>query len=188
MSSLDDLLEYDDNPAPRRRGTARVSWLTGAVIGSVILTVVLYFGLRFAVRIDVPVVLLFVFVFACLVLRRILSSIQVAPPVPTSVPGHDGTQFDWDTPDGMYVASGRWATRLGASSREADRFTAIVTPPLTELVDERLRLRHGVDRRLEPERARQMIGEPLWTFLHGELRDNPSPHEMAAIVAAIESL
>ncbi len=182
------MLSYDEEPVHRRRTTARVNWVVGALMISVVLTALLWFGFRRLMNVNIPLVLLFVVIFAVQALRRLLASIKVAPPVPTAVPGHDGTQFDWDTPDGVLVASGRWSMRLSATSREAARFTDVVTRPLIDLVDERLRLRHGVERSAEPDRARALMGDQLWSFLFGELRASPTPAELADVVARIEAL
>ncbi|WP_460913745.1 hypothetical protein [Plantactinospora veratri] len=59
---------------------------------------------------------------------------------------------------------------------------------LAELVDELLRQRHGVTRASDPERARGLLGEPLWNFLDTPPKRTPAPRDLAAIVAQLEKL
>ncbi|MFD0594521.1 hypothetical protein ACFQZ4_20545 [Catellatospora coxensis] len=56
------------------------------------------------------------------------------------------------------------------------------------MVDERLRQRHGVNRATEPERARRLLGDPLWTLLTVPAKRPPSPRELDVIVNALEKL
>lgn len=189
MTGIDDLLRYEDAGPPTagsRRG-GRMAWPVTSALVSAVLAAVSYAALRM-LGVGVPAILIFVLIYSVLVLRRVLASVRPGAPPPSEVPGYDGTLGDWDTPDGLYSASAWWDMRLTASRRDGDRFAAIVTPLLVELVEQRLRLRHGVNWHAEPERARKLVGDPLWTFLRGERDAPPGPREMAAIVARLESL
>lgn len=90
--------------------------------------------------------------------------------------------------DGLRLAVARWETILEWSHTDAARFQRRVQPRLAEVVDERLRQRHGVNRATEPERARRLLGDPLWTFLTVPSKRPPSPRELDVIVNALERL
>ncbi len=61
-------------------------------------------------------------------------------------------------------------------------------PLIADLVDERLRQRHGLTRDGDPERARALLGDPLWKLLEKPVKRTPAPRELAAIVAQLEKL
>jgi hypothetical protein len=135
---------------------------------------------------SVPVAVVFAAVLALRVLGRVVRALPLAPPVHRQRP-RDPDPPD-PAPDGLHAASTRWQGRLDVSLRDPERFATLVVPQLVEIVDQRLRLRHGVNRRLDPDRARELVGEPLWTFLYEQARPLPSPRELAPLVARIETL
>jgi hypothetical protein len=57
--------------------------------------------------------------------------------------------------------------RLIRGIRSGDDFRLSVVPVLVELADDRLRRRHAVDRRTEPHRARELLGDELADVLDG---------------------
>ncbi len=78
--------------------------------------------------------------------------------------------------------------RLRWGITSPDHFAATLRPMLAELADEGLRRRHGIDRRREPERARALLGEPLWQVM---TQPDPAPPTIATLdllVRRIEEL
>jgi hypothetical protein len=90
--------------------------------------------------------------------------------------------------DGVVRAVQRWESRFGWTERDPSRYKSAVQPRLYELVDERLRQRHGITMRSDPDRARALIGEQLWTFLHARVARTPNAREMAAVVDEMEKI
>ena|SRR5215475_6839739 len=79
--------------------------------------------------------------------------------------------------------------RLSWGSVDAERFEERVRPQLVRLADGRLRQRHGVDRWREPDRARGIVGEPLWLLMTGSRPTRPpSPRQLADLVAQLERI
>jgi len=75
--------------------------------------------------------------------------------------------------------------------KEADRphrFETLVQPLLAELADERLRRRHGVDWRRNPEQARALLGDELSALLRGNQVSSPGIETVDALVRRIERL
>ncbi|MQA06057.1 MAG: DUF4129 domain-containing protein [Streptosporangiales bacterium] len=63
-----------------------------------------------------------------------------------------------------------------------------VRPILVDLVDDRLRRHHGVDRRRQPEQAHAIMGEDLWSLVTTEQPESPSATQLRGWVTAIERL
>jgi len=79
--------------------------------------------------------------------------------------------------------------RLSWGSVDPERFELRVRPQLVQLAEERLRQRHGVDRWREPDRARGIVGEPLWLLMTGPPTVRPpSPSQVADLVAHLERI
>lgn len=79
--------------------------------------------------------------------------------------------------------------RWGVTS--PDHFAAALRPMLAELADDRLRRRHGIDRHRQPERARALLGEPLWQLITEPVADDFAPPTIATLdglVRRIEEL
>jgi hypothetical protein len=187
-NGLDDLLRFEEEPAtagggdragPLRR-LLRTALLTGAA------TAVAVVGLR-AVGLRVSLVVLVAAVLAVLGVRR--AAARVAPP-PTPPPGRplDGGSDPPAAVDSLARAVDRWENRLVWADGDADRFTRVVLPSLGELVDDLLRQRHGVTRSADPDRARALLGDRLWSLLDTPVRRPPSPREFAAVVAELEQI
>ena len=135
-------------------------------------------------------ILLVVAAFVALRLLMLAVS-EVAPPPPPKGRGGRGEEsgdYQWAGNDMLRVAVRRWEQQLDWSQHDAERFSRIVLPALTELADERLRLRHGVSRASDPRRARELLGEPLWQVLHDPGRRPPKAREMSTVVDALEKI
>lgn len=81
--------------------------------------------------------------------------------------------------------------RLSWTDGQSDRFERRVRPLLVRLADERLRQQRGINRLLEPDRARQIVGEGLWQLMTGpELtgRAVPTIAAMSDLISAIEAI
>jgi hypothetical protein len=63
-----------------------------------------------------------------------------------------------------------------------------VQPAVAGIVDERLRLRHAVNRNADPGRAEELCGRELWTFITVPATRPVSPNELATVVAQLEAL
>jgi hypothetical protein len=100
----------------------------------------------------------------------------------------DSTPGQFPPLDGVVRAVQRWEARFTWTERDHARWASAVRPRLVDLVDERLRHRHGLTLRRDPARARAVIGDELWTFLHAPVRRGPSPRDMATIIAEIEKI
>jgi hypothetical protein len=186
--SLDDLFSGDpDAPAsPRDRpGFVRVISLLAY---SGIITTLVYLGLR-SFELDTP---LFVLALAAMVFVgtwRLAG--RVRPPLAARHAGRFPARFAEEreqVPDGLALAITRWDTMMDWSHTDAARFNRKVLPRLAEVVDERLRQRHGVDRATDPVRAKGVLGDPLWTFVTTPSRRPPNPRELEQIVSALEKL
>jgi len=196
--------ERDDRPP---LATAR--WWIVHVFAALALATVIFGLLRF-MRLSVPYPLITVTVLAIFVLRQVLGEISARAqhPLPDAVTGRgieptppgfvDARQQERDQAvglrqsvgpsDGLKFAVGRWEDRLSWSERDPDRFGTLVVPRLRELVDERLRQRHGLTCRSDPRRARQVLGEEVWAVLYGPVTRKLDPRDVASVVARLESI
>jgi hypothetical protein len=129
---------------------------------------------------------------AALLLRRVAAAVPVPPPPPGLHSPAWGAVDDLSGPfppiDGVVRAVQRWEARFTWTERDHVRWGSAVRPRLVELVNERLRQRHGVTLRSDPSRARELIGDELWAFLHAPVVRGPSPRDMTTIVAEIEKI
>lgn len=211
---LDELFEPDwadtalttrDEPLPLSPFRDRRWWLR-KIFFSLGLGAVIFGGLRLA-RLEVPYALLVLTILAVLLLRHALREVA-AEPLPDAVTGRnvDRSAMDPADParggsglrhsvmpsDGLAFAVGRWDDRLAWSERDPDRFHVLMMPRLRELVDERLRRRHGVTIDGDPQRARELLGEELWSLLHASRRvtgkNRPGARTLESIVARLEGL
>jgi hypothetical protein len=189
---IDDFTWVVDDPAGidgRPPRSAFTSWLLRAT-GFALLVAGGIWALAHLAGFAVPYVLLVAVLLAGAGLRRILGDLRPPP-----------LRFVTDAPlvaraavipgelsDGLELATIRWDNRLSFGERDAGRFASSIRPRITELVDERLRQRHGLTRASDPARARELLGEPLWELLHAPSVRNPSPRQLAAIIAKVEEL
>lgn len=193
---LDDLFG-----APRvASGPARLPavpagrWLIGRLFFSVALGAVIY-GLLYLARYAAPYPLLVVTIFVITVLRHIHRRLAICPLPPQITgrgirpmePGVARPQRSDPDADGLDLAVGQWIGRLERSGRDPTWFADKVQGRMGELVDERLRLRHGLTRASDPRRAREMMGEHLWKMLQ-DSSVGGTPRDMAQVVTRIEEL
>lgn len=108
---------------------------------------------------------------------------RIVPP-PDPLPPATGAD---PTPAGLLQLTSL-ESRLSWGSSDPDRFEERVRPLLVELAGERLRSRRGVDPRTDPDHARTILGDPLWTLMTGPLPRSPSRAELSRLVAAIERI
>lgn len=189
MTSLDDLLERGDGggrPAAQRSLVRQqLGWTVKAIAAAAALaaalTVVL---LVLEIRLWYPVVA--AAILAGLVLHRVVSRLAVVVPCQPAAdleldPGQDD-------PDGLGPAVHRWQARLRWDRAGLWRSGRTLHPGLAELVDERLRLRHGCTRASDPDRARTLLGERLWSYLADPAARIPAPRDLAAMLTTVEEL
>jgi hypothetical protein len=67
-------------------------------------------------------------------------------------------------------------------------FVRRIRPMLLELTTSRLVRRHGIDPELEPERARELLGDQVWTLITGTEARTASFAELEQAVQTIEKL
>lgn len=174
-------------PEPERRSRW---WVRDTIIA--LLTAFAVYVIMRALSVAAPYAVLASTMFAVLLLRRALLAVPVPPPPAAVYSEVWGAVEDQGprlaTVDGVVRAVERWEASFGWTERDASRFTSAVHPRLYELVDERLRQRHGITMRNDPPRARALIGEQLWTFLHERVARTPSAREMTAIVGDMEKI
>lgn len=191
-TSIDDLLRHDDEPPPKQeRELTGLSWWIRTAFVAAGLAAVAVFALRlFGYGLSIP--LAFATFLALLVLRRAVA--LVAPPPAIKVyasrpSGEEDGSYNWAaSEDGLNAAVRRWENRLAWSDREPDRFVRSPQPKLAQIVDERLRQRHGITTTSDPKRARALLGDPLWTLLTKPPKRTPHPRDLAAIVSHLEKL
>jgi hypothetical protein len=128
----------------------------------------------------------FLFTVACAVVAVYKAVRSVRPPLPGRAAWRRHAAAE--APDGLRGAVKRWETRLDWCYSDNGAYTRKVLPLLGEIVDERLRQRHGITRESDPAAARKLIGEPLWTFLAGPGRRPPAPRELANLIAWMERI
>lgn len=183
--TIDDLFsgaaETARGPQPPPPRTLRVVSL---IAWALVLTALAFVGLRIA-RLAVPLSVLFAAAVALVLVWRL--ALRTKPPL---APRQAGRRHDERTvvPDGAKLAVSRWDTMMDWSHTDAARFNRKVLPRIAEVVDERLRQRHGITREGDPARARALLGDPLWTFLTTPARRPPHPRDLDQIVTALEKL
>ncbi|WP_433166385.1 hypothetical protein [Kribbella sp. CA-247076] len=84
-----------------------------------------------------------------------------------------------------------WLLEAGRERRAGEgsqTFVRRIRPLLLELTTDRLVHRHGVDPVREPERARELTGDQLWSLISGDDRRTASFAEIENAVQTIEKL
>ncbi len=138
---------------------------------------VVSFGLEYRARWDLCVVAGVAAALCWRLTRLVRPPPDPVVPRPDSGPGGDG----------LLLLTGL-ESRLSWGATDADRFRERVRPLLVELAEDRLRTRRGVDPDADPDRARQILGEPLWTLRTAPPARSPSRAELTALVAALERI
>ncbi|HEX6077122.1 MAG TPA: hypothetical protein VFZ32_17905 [Micromonosporaceae bacterium] len=181
--SLDDLLhaapEHRERPDPAEisaRILVRIL-AASAVAGFAAYQLLLLAGYR------VPYPLLLAVPAAGLLARRITVRAHGQRVTPEPTPD----DVDDEPPrDAAYGGIWRWVSRLSEPDRAGFRRAA--HPMIVGVVDERLWLRHGVDRRSDPGRARALVPDELWRFVTSPPRRMPRPARLTRLVRQIERL
>jgi hypothetical protein len=181
--SLDDLLyaapEHRERPDPAEisvRILVKVL-VFSAVAGFAAYQILLLTGYR------VPYPLLFAVPAAALLARRITIRAHGQAATPEATPD----DVDDDPPlDAAYGGIWRWVSAL--TDPERDGFRQRTHPMIVALVDERLWLRHGVDRHGDPGRAKALMPEELWWFVTSPPRRAPRPVRLSRLARQIEDL
>lgn len=192
-SLIDDLFSFEaeEEPSPLadRSGGDGVGWWVKSLLTAGALAAVAVFGLRIAgYTAPIPAV---AGLFAALVaLRRVTTSL-VPPQARQRARRHassveDGT-YNFTERDALRTVVGRWERVLQRAASDTGSARA-VHRTLAELTDERLRQRHGLSRSSDPERARALLGDQLWTYLATPPTRNLAPRDAAAYVQSLERL
>jgi hypothetical protein len=182
--TIDDLFSGEERPQAVR--PARPAQLRAV---SLIVSAGLLAGLAFvALRLNeltAPLIVLFAAALTQIGAVRLARGLR--PPPPSR---HAGRHHEerLTLPDGLNLAINRWDTMLDWCHTDVSRYNRRVLPRLGELADERLRLRHGVTRTSDPQKARSILGDDLWTQVTMPLRRPPNPRELDQIVSALEKL
>jgi hypothetical protein len=168
------------------------------------------FGILYFVGYEVSYPLILLTIVAIQIMREMLQQVHAdeLPPTVTGsglAPAHRPLDRPADRPvarapgrrdlrdaipsgDGILLAVAKWDDRFVWGERDPNRFAAVVVPRFTDLVDARLRQRHGITLAGQPEQARRLVGEELWNLLHYTPSRVPSPQDIASIVAKVEAL
>lgn len=183
--SLDDLLhaaaEHRERPDPGEisvRVLVRIL-VVSAVIGFAAYQLLLVTGHR------VPYPLLVALPAAALLARRITTRAHGQPdePEPPPVDIEDEPPYD-----AAYRGMWRWVSRLAGAEQDRTMFHRRAHPMIVGVIDERLWLRHGVDRQGNPARAKALMPEELWAFVTSPPRRMPRAAQLTRLVRQIESL
>lgn len=141
----------------------------------------LFFGVA------VPYSLLLAVLLAATLGRLLI--VPLRPPPQLTPPLREFGSLSWSgMPDRPFADVRRWEERLDWRRDDAEYFTRTVLPAIGMVADERLRLRHGVTRSTDPDRARQLLGPHVSAFLERPHQKAPTPAEIAALVKELESL
>jgi len=116
---------------------------------------------------------------------------RLSPPqVPDTLRDTQEAKTSSEVPDtdGVFRAVRSWTSRLEWTEIDIARFAHIVQPQIVAIVDERLRLRHAVDRAADADRARAICGPELWRFVSDPVTRWIGPGDLAIVVAQMEAL
>lgn len=186
-ASIDDLLRHEEEPPPEpARPAGGVSWWVATVFIAAALAAVAVFGVRL-LGYDLPAPLAFAGCLALLMLRRAVRAAAAPPPAAPQVrlpSGEEAGEYNWAAgEDGLNAAVRRWEQHLAKPER-----TGRAPSTLAQVVDERLRQRHGLTMTSDPDRARALLGDPLWMLLTRPPKRMPPPRDVAAALSHLEKL
>lgn len=189
FSFADEPVTGEQPPPEEEKPRSRAGWYIRNGLLVAVATLVTVAGLRIAgTRVSILII-----VAAFIALRLLMLAVsEVAPPPAVRTVARRGGEepgaYRWVGTDSLRAAVRRWEQRLDWSQSDAERFSRNVLPVLSELTDERLRLRHGITRASDPRRARELIGEPLWQLLDDPGRRPPKRPDFEIYVQALERL
>ena len=181
--SLDDL--FTEEAEPRAAPPALGRFTVRAILGILTVAAVAGFAGHQALSLagyTVPYPLLAGGLAAGLFAQKITAAAhgdrlaEAEPPVPPPYPAPD---------DRAYQGAQQWIARLGA---DRHTFRTQTWPAIVAVVDERLRLRHGVDRQRDPQRARALLGDHLWRFVTTPPARPLRPRQARRLVQQISQL
>ncbi|WP_433793470.1 hypothetical protein [Actinoplanes sp. CA-252034] len=187
---LDDLFSIADRPraveepeaVDKRRSIAVTLAGNAAVIGLVALVIVA--GLR---ALDTSISLLLL-VSLLIGLRVVIYAARLAAPPPSPRLRSRIGAGPSPSGDALRAAVRRWEQNLDRAHSDPDLYARNVLPVLAELADERLRLRHGFTRASDPRRARELLGDDLWSALSGPGRRALKARDVETYLDAMERL
>jgi len=184
-ASLDDLFSSDE-AEPRRRRSGWPAWFAWRLIFS---GVIAYLGHQMGVRfgVDIPALLLGGLTLAVFTVRRMFTEIPPLP-MPKTLRSVASAARSGQEVNGLTAATSRWDMRLEWTERDPERFSIRARPLMIEIVDERLRQRHGFSLATDPPRARKVLGEALWHSLYAPITRPPTPKELAAMLNLMEAI
>lgn len=189
---LDDLFGTVEGQPAAFAGSGNARWLLGRAFLSVAVGAVIYGGLMFLEYV-VPYPLIVVTVFTAALVKHLLSGLGIRR-LPRQLTGQGlravvtGRRPYPEADDGIAIAVGQWQSKLVSSGRGRGKLPRQTVSDLRDLVDERLRQRHGVTRDTDPVRAQEMMGEHLWRMLHATRGSSPTQEDVALAVQRIEEL
>lgn len=198
---LDEL--FDVAPAPTEKTPLRPfggRWWLRRVIAAVVVSSGIFVVL-YVIRVGLPFLLIVSTVLAVMVVHGALVMVH-DDPLPATVTGRglevtvddhlygplESLRHSVAPTDGVRYAINRWDDRLSWGERDGARFASIVLPRLADLIDERLRQRHGFTAKADPEQARMVLGEDVWRFMTQPGTRPATPRELASIIATVEEL
>ncbi|GIE28815.1 hypothetical protein Ait01nite_018600 [Actinoplanes italicus] len=121
-------------------------------------------------------------------LRLLIHAVKaVAPPPAPKLRSRIGSGTP-QAADALRAAVRRWEQNLDRAHSDPDLYARNVLPVLAELTDERLRLRHGITRASDPRRAREVLGDDLWSALSGPGRRALKARDVETYLDAMERL
>ncbi len=190
---LDDLLGFADDTPERGESTEEPPWRLRAAFQVFAISAVVYTLFR-AFGLAPPYLLIAAVAAGGVLVRRAVSVVAESPRFRTrelvrATRRGRGIEPGWyEGEDGVMRAVRRWSRRLEWGATAPERFSHTVPGRFREIVDERLRQRHGLTMASDPARARQLLGEDAWTFLLEPARHIPTPRQVAEVVRRVESL
>lgn len=184
MTGLDDLLAYDeDESGNQRRSGANMAAVLPVILGC---SVALWWILE-RLTIGVPYPLVIGSMLALYLLRTVLRAVK-APKLPITLRTALASTASPGSDDGIREAARRWDQRLDYAQDDARHLTHLIQPAFADVVDERLRLVHGISRASDPVLARTLVGPQLWKFITEPVPRQVTPQEIATMVAQMEAI
>jgi hypothetical protein len=186
--ALDELLHYDDEPVQPKPGPRiRPARIVGTVIGCVLVSLLILFGLH-AAGYSAPFLLVLTALLAAVTLYVLVRDVGARPLPGTLTKGPAPSRWPASDDDGLLNAVRHWELRLDWTGRDGNRFASATQPGIVEIIDERLRVRHGVDRRTDPARARELLGPRLYAFVTEPVNRRMNGQELAVLASEMEDL
>lgn len=188
--ALDDLLRYEEEPvkAPKPPMRFRPAVLIAVLICGLAASLLIEASLK-TLGYAAPFVLIYAALLSLAGLYVLVREVG-ARPLPETMrsglpPKREVLIVD---DDGLGAAVKRWEMRLDWTGRQGERFATSVQAAIIEIVNERLRVEHGIDLRTEPARARDLLGPRLWKFVTEPVRRRMTGPELTALVSEMEEL